>query len=124
MMAKRYVKEMLNEGIAPTCHTFNVLLWSFFLSLRLEMVKRFYKDIKSIGISPDVFKYNTIINGYYRIKHGDASLVIVNGRMGDVQVPAKASDRFVGILNKMAFTYEQEMSCRTRRHEIFRGNYW
>ncbi|KAJ1430615.1 Tetratricopeptide-like helical domain superfamily [Sesbania bispinosa] len=68
MMAKRYYNSMLREGIEPTRHTYNILLWGMFLSLRLDTAMRFYEDMKSRDISPDVVTYNTLINGYYRFK--------------------------------------------------------
>ncbi|XP_004488235.1 large ribosomal subunit protein mL102 (rPPR5) [Cicer arietinum] len=71
MMAKRYYNAMLREGIEPTRHTYNILLWGMFLSLRLDTAIRFYEDMKSRGIVPDVVTYNTLINGYFRFKKFD-----------------------------------------------------
>ncbi|XP_057417245.1 pentatricopeptide repeat-containing protein At2g37230 [Lotus japonicus] len=68
MMAKRYYNAMLREGIEPTRHTYNILLWGMFLSLRLDTAIRLYEDMKTRGVSPDVVTYNTLINGYYRFK--------------------------------------------------------
>ena len=30
MMVKRYFNAMLNEGIEPTCHTYNLMIWGSF----------------------------------------------------------------------------------------------
>ncbi|KAJ6980695.1 hypothetical protein NC653_024138 [Populus alba x Populus x berolinensis] len=68
MMAKRFFNKMIDEGIGPTRHTYNVLIWGFFLSMRLRTAVRFYEDMNVRGISPDVVTYNTMINGYYRHK--------------------------------------------------------
>ncbi|XP_061373796.1 large ribosomal subunit protein mL102 (rPPR5) [Gastrolobium bilobum] len=69
MMAKRYYNSMLREeGVEPTRHTYNILLWGMFLSLRLDTAIRLYEDMKSRDILPDVVTYNTLINGYYRFK--------------------------------------------------------
>ncbi|KAK2395163.1 pentatricopeptide repeat-containing protein [Trifolium repens] len=71
MMAKRVYNAMLREGIEPTRHTYNILLWGMFLSLRLDTAVRFYEDMKSRGIEPDVVTYNTLIHGYFRFKKVD-----------------------------------------------------
>ncbi|PNY12596.1 pentatricopeptide repeat-containing protein at2g37230-like protein [Trifolium pratense] len=71
MMAKRLYNAMLREGIEPTRHTYNILLWGMFLSLRLDTAVRFYQDMKSKGIEPDVVTYNTLIHGYFRFKKVD-----------------------------------------------------
>ncbi|KAK7319120.1 hypothetical protein RJT34_03834 [Clitoria ternatea] len=71
MMAKRYYNSMLRDGVEPTRHTFNVLLWGMFLSLRLDTAIRFYEDMKNRGVLPDVVTYNTLINGYFRFKKVD-----------------------------------------------------
>ncbi|KAE8665248.1 hypothetical protein F3Y22_tig00112637pilonHSYRG00069 [Hibiscus syriacus] len=66
MMVKRYFNKMLSEGIEPTRHTYNIMFWGFFLSLRLDTANRFYEDMKTRGIAPDTVTYNTLINGYTR----------------------------------------------------------
>ncbi|KAK7399951.1 hypothetical protein VNO78_11148 [Psophocarpus tetragonolobus] len=68
MMAKRYYNAMLREGLHPTRHTFNILLWGMFLSFRLDTAVRFYQDMNTMGVLPDVVTYNTLINGYFRFK--------------------------------------------------------
>ncbi|CAA0813208.1 Pentatricopeptide repeat-containing protein [Striga hermonthica] len=68
MMAKRYYNKMLAEGLKPTRHTFNILLWGFFLSGKVETANRFFEDMESRDIAPDLVTYNTLINGYYRVK--------------------------------------------------------
>lgn len=71
MMAKRVYNAMLREGIEPTRHTYNILLWGMFLSLKLDTAVRFYDDMKSRGIEPDVVTYNTLIHGFFRFKKVD-----------------------------------------------------
>lgn len=68
MMAKRYFNAMLREGIMPTCHTYNLMIWGFFLSLKVETANRFFEEMKEKGISPNAVTYNSMINGYYRVK--------------------------------------------------------
>ncbi|KAJ4957862.1 hypothetical protein NE237_024973 [Protea cynaroides] len=68
LMGKRIFNEMLREGVMPIRHTYNILLWGFFLSLKVETANRFFKDMKDRGISPDVVTYNTMIYGYIRVK--------------------------------------------------------
>ncbi|KAI6706378.1 hypothetical protein NL676_009340 [Syzygium grande] len=58
MMAKPLFNAMLNEGIEPTRHTYNIMIWGFFLSMRLPTALRFFEDMKSRGISPDAVTYN------------------------------------------------------------------
>ncbi|XXG40292.1 hypothetical protein AAC387_Pa01g1049 [Persea americana] len=46
----------------------NILIWGFFLSLRIETAYRFLDDMKNRGIDPNDVTYNTLINGCCRIK--------------------------------------------------------
>lgn len=68
MMAKRYFNKMLAESIIPSRHTYNLMIWGFFLSSRVETANRFFEDMKTREISPDVVTYNTMINGFNRVK--------------------------------------------------------
>ncbi|KAL3578048.1 hypothetical protein D5086_019552 [Populus alba] len=74
MMAKRFFNKMIDEGIGPTRHTYNVLIWGFFFVNevancsqgifavdRINDGLRLLEEMKSVGIKPNNVTYTTLL---------------------------------------------------------------
>ncbi|KAG6498413.1 pentatricopeptide repeat-containing protein At2g37230-like [Zingiber officinale] len=72
-MAKRFFNGMLAEGVPPALSTYNILLWGFCVSIKMETAQRFFDDMKQRGIAPTLVTYNTILNGWVRAKKMDVA---------------------------------------------------
>lgn len=70
-MAKRVFNSMIHDGIPPALSTYNILIWGFCLSMKMETAKRFFSEMKERGISQDIVTYNTLLNGWVRAKNMD-----------------------------------------------------
>lgn len=70
-MAKRVFNSMIRDGVPPALSTYNILIWGFCLSMKMETAKRFFSEMKERGISQDIVTYNTLLNGWVRAKNMD-----------------------------------------------------
>ncbi|XP_020599465.1 pentatricopeptide repeat-containing protein At2g37230, partial [Phalaenopsis equestris] len=71
LMAKRIFNSMNREGVPPALSTYNILIWGFCLSMKMETAKRFFSEMKERGFSRDIVTYNTLLNGWVRAKKMD-----------------------------------------------------
>ncbi|KAG2260938.1 hypothetical protein Bca52824_080232 [Brassica carinata] len=61
--ATRIYKKMIQNGVEPSIHTFNMMMKSYFMARNYEMGRAVWEEMMKRGICPGDNSYTVLIRG-------------------------------------------------------------